>query len=115
MELEKGSEGLLTLYLEDLSARFPRGARGEVRRMGFEETRGALRWLAGFHGLFWERPKALERGLWPRGSYWILDQLAAQQLAKVPRGFRNRYLSDEEVEMLLRGAAKWDLRLASRL
>lgn len=74
-EAPKGSDWFLTLYLEDLSKRFPRGAHGEVRRMSWEETRGALSWLAGFHGLFWERPEALERGLWPRGSYWILDAL----------------------------------------
>eukprot|EP00913_Durusdinium_trenchii_P010613 g9957.t1 len=44
-----------------------------------------------------KRPKAAQRGLWPRGSYWILDHLGKLQLAALPEGFSNRYLSSTEV------------------
>eukprot|EP00439_Symbiodinium_sp_Y106_P066332 s2250_g10.t2 len=82
----------------DLSLRFPRGAGAAVRHFHGAETLAALRWLAGFHALFWEirgqatdwivmeatppprgmasrKPFAEQRGLWQQGSYWILDKL----------------------------------------
>ena len=83
----------VNLYLgatsQDLSHHFPRGARGQVRRMSLEETKAALRridfyvsptslgtslgrrivecakhqcdrrWLAGLHSLFWEHLAAI--------------------------------------------------------
>jgi len=37
--------------------------------LGLDESRAALRWLAGFHGTFWgEKPKEV----WEQGSYWYL-------------------------------------------
>ncbi|CAL1129069.1 unnamed protein product [Cladocopium goreaui] len=104
----------LTIFLEDLSLRFPRGARGQVRRMTLEETHAALRWLAGLHALFWERPKAALRGLWPRGTYWILDKLGKLQLEALPEGFHNRYLAASEVEALQWMADALDARMAGR-
>ncbi|CAJ1355606.1 unnamed protein product [Effrenium voratum] len=55
LHLEEGSQGAFTIFLTDISHSFPRGAEGVPWRMNVEETKAALRWLAGFHALYWEK------------------------------------------------------------
>jgi len=103
-----------TLLLEDISSKFPRGANGELRHMSAAEISGAVRWLAGFHALFWEKACVEERGLWSRGSYWHLDQLGLLELEGVPTGYKNRYISVDEWQRLRSAAKAIDRRLSGR-
>lgn len=103
-----------TLLLEDLTARFPRGGDAQIRRMSASEVAASLRWLAGFHALFWERAPGPDQGLWPRGTYWILDELGVLEMEAVPEGFSNRYLAREEWTRLRAAAVAIDRRLAGR-
>ncbi|CAJ1434060.1 unnamed protein product [Effrenium voratum] len=111
LHLDEGSQGAFTIFLTDISHSFPRGAEGVPWRMNVEETKAALRWLAGFHALYWERGFAEERGLWRRGSYWILDRLGELQLSAAPPAIR-RYLPAEDAANLRRLAPALDARLA---
>lgn len=111
-ELEHGKP--FTMLLEDLSRRFPRGSNGEVRQMSPKEVSAGLRWLAGFHSLFWEDTRIEERGLWPRGSYWVLDDLAQLELKELPGDYQNRYITADELVRLKRAAVAVDKRLAGR-
>lgn len=111
-EVELGDP--FVILLEDLSLRFPRGAGAAVRHFHGAETLAALRWLAGFHALFWEKPFAEQRGLWQQGSYWILDKLGQLQLEALPADFSNRYLTAQETQRLRRAALAVDQRLAGR-
>jgi len=103
-----------TLVLEDLSARFHRGANGQVRRMSPDEIRAAMRWLAGFHALFWEKDDPKKAQVWTRGSYWLLDELGELEIAAVPSGFANRYMDADEWRRLRAAARSIDARLAGR-
>ncbi|CAE7226551.1 pkn1 [Symbiodinium sp. CCMP2592] len=111
-EVELGEP--FVILLEDLSLRFPRGAGAAVRHFHGAETLAALRWLAGFHALFWEKPFAEQRGLWQQGSYWILDKLGQLQLEALPADFSNRYLTAQETQRLRRAALAVDQRLAGK-
>jgi len=102
------------LLMEDLSQKYPRGANGKVRQMVRRETRAALRWLAGFHAAFWEAPRAEERGLFKRGSYWILDELGRLELDAVADSYKNRYINNFEWRRLRAAAPAIDARLAGR-
>jgi hypothetical protein len=81
-----GDEG--SLLLEDLAVDFPYPARGSL---GLDPAQCVLRWLAGFHGCFWNvhlrsgsrlslvpAPAGTDQtlrvsGVWAQGTYWYLD------------------------------------------